>query len=48
MRKTKNWSGGGQCELDDDALEQVAGGEKSKASKAWADDAWEWVKQLYT
>ena len=39
---------GGQCELDDNALEQAVGGEKKKSSKAWADDAWEWVKQQYT
>ena len=44
-RKAKNWSGGGQCELDDDALEQAAGGSKSKE---WADEAWEWVKEKYT
>ena len=40
MRKTKNWSGG-QCELDDNALEQAAGGGKSAG---WLKQADEWIR----
>lgn len=36
---------GGQCELDDDAIEQAAGGKKSRE---WAADSFEWVKELFT
>ena len=44
---------GGQCELDDDAIEQAAGGIPenpwdAKTSRAWADDALERIKQQYT
>ena len=45
---------GGQCELDDNAIEQAAGGIEPehhgdpKTSRAWADEAWEWVKEKFT
>ncbi len=35
-KKVKNRSGGGQYELDDNALEEAAGGGFQK----WVDDAW--------
>ena len=45
---------GGQCELDDDAIEQAAGGiepenpRDPKKTGSWADAAWERVKKEYT
>ena len=43
---------GGQCELDDNALEQAAGGGSFEqaaggGSQLWGDKAWEWVKEMY-
>ena len=45
--------GEGQCELDDDAIEQAAGGIPenpwdAKTTREWADDAWERIKQQCT
>ena len=34
--------------LNEDALEGVAGGTKSRSSKALAEKAWDWVKGKYT